>query len=139
MRLAGVPRLARTVAVAIGVFAFLSLAPAHADRPTAIGARVIMVGEDRYQFEVNIAHVDDSWEHFVDRWEVVGKGGKILATDRLYYPRIGENIVWRFLKGIKVDPGTEWVVYRLHDLKDGYGREKLVRMPTKGKTDTGWQ
>lgn len=112
---------------------------AFADRPRALNARVVMVGENRYQFEVNIVHEDDSWTHYVDRWEVVGKGGKVLATEKYYYPRIDEDIIWRFLKGIKVDPGTEWVVYRLHDLKDGYGREKLVRMPTKDKPDTGWQ
>lgn len=128
------------VGALLSVLAVLSAAgPGFADKPKAIGARVIDLGEDRYQFEVNIAHEDDSWEHFVDRWEIVGKGGAVLATDYMYYPRIDENIVWRALRGVKVDPGTEYVIFRLHDIRDGYGREMLVRMPRGSDRDTGWQ
>ena len=121
------------------MIAGLPTAVALANMPKAIGAKVVRMGDDRYQFEVNIAHEDDSWEHFVDRWEVIGKGGKILASYYMYYPRIGEGIVWKELRGIKVDPGTKYVIYRLHAKGDGYGRDKLVRMPTAEEHDTGWQ
>lgn len=133
--------LCRLVAgAAVSAFAALSAAaPGLADKPRALTARVIDLGGHRYQFEVNIVHKDDSWEHFVDRWEVVGKGGAVIATDYMYYPRIDENIVWRVLRGVKVESGTEYVIYRLHDRKDGYGREKLVRMPVGEDRDTGWQ
>jgi hypothetical protein len=130
-------RLRHATAVLCAVV-LLAGGAAHADKPVAINARVSLVGENRYQFEVNIVHEDDSWDHFVDRWEVIGNGGKVIATDNLFYPRIGQDFVYRVLRGVKVEAGTEFVTYRLHDVRHGFGREKLIRMPTAAKPDTGW-
>lgn len=133
-------RVRALIVAAVAVVALISAGvPALAGKPVPIGAKVVYLGQDRYQFEANIVHRDDTWQHFVDRWEVIGKGGKVIATDYFYYPRIGENIVWHVLRGIRVAPGTTYVIYRLHDSKDGYGRDMLVRMPTPAHPDTGWQ
>ncbi len=128
----------RRLLAVVCALAVLGAGAAIADKPQAISARVILVGDSRFQFEVNIVHEDDSWEHYVDRWEVIGNGGKIIATDNVFYPRIGQDFVYRVLRGVKVDPGTEFVAFRLHDIRHGYGREKLIRMPTKRSPDTGW-
>ena len=130
------PAIAMLLAVIGGIFAAQNVL---ADKPIAYKARVMKLSDERYQFEINIVHEDNGWDHFVNRWEIVGNGGKVLATDVLHYPRIGEGIVWRVLTGVKVDADTEYVIYRLHDLKHGYGREKLVRLPAGAQADTGWQ
>lgn len=78
---------------------------ALAYKPEAINARVSLVGENRCQFEANIVHENDSWDHFVDRWGVTGNGGKVIATDNLFYPRIGQDFFYRVLRGARSNPG----------------------------------
>ena len=112
---------------------------AEAGKPRFVHARVVAAGDNRYHFTAQIAHFDLSWEHFVDRWEIIGENRRVLATDNIYYPQIGGGVLVRLLTGVKVEPGTEYVIFRVHDKQDGYGREKLVYLPTADKPDTDWQ
>lgn len=113
--------------------------PAAADKPMAAKARIIMLSKTSYEIQVTVRHEDTSWEHYADRWEIIGPGGKVLGTRVLYHPHIGEPYFTRSLRGITIPAGTEHVILRVHDKVHGYGRERLIAMPTEKKRDTGYQ
>jgi hypothetical protein len=128
----------RILAVAVtGLFGF-SL-PAAADTPKVVNARIIKLGKTSYEFQVTVQHVDASWDHFADRWEIIGPGGRVLGTRVLYHPHIGERQFTRKLRGVTIPEGVEHVIVRVHDKLHGYGREKLIALPTGKSRDTGFK
>ena len=128
----------RILAVAVtGLFGFSS--PAAADTPKVVNARIIKLGKTSYEFQVTVQHVDASWDHFADRWEIIGPGGRVLGTRVLYHPHIGERQFTRKLRGVTIPEGVEHVIVRVHDKLHGYGREKLIALPTGKSRDTGFK
>lgn len=128
----------RILAVAVtGLFGF-SL-PAAADTPKVVNPRIIKLGKTSYEFQVTVQHVDASWDHFADRWEIIGPGGRVLGTRVLYHPHIGERQFTRKLRGVTIPGGVEHVIVRVHDKLHGYGREKLIALPTGKSRDTGFK
>ena len=128
----------RILAVAVtGLFGF-SL-PAAADTPKVVNTRIIKLGKTSYEFQVTVQHVDASWDHFADRWEIIGPGGRVLGTRVLYHPHIGERQFTRKLRGVTIPEGVEHVIVRVHDKLHGYGREKLIALPTGKSRDTGFK
>ena len=128
----------RILAVAVtGLFGF-SL-PAAADTPKVVNPRIIKLGKTSYEFQVTVQHVDASWNHFADRWEIIGPGGRVLGTRVLYHPHIGERQFTRKLRGVTIPEGVEHVIVRVHDKLHGYGREKLIALPTGKSRDTGFK
>ena len=128
----------RILAVAVtGLFGF-SL-PAAADTPKVVNARIIKLGKTSYEFQVTVQHVDASWDHFADRWEIIGPGGRVLGTRVLYHPHIGERQFTRKLRGVTIPEGVEHVIVRVHDKLHGYGREKLIALPTGKSRYTGFK
>ena len=113
--------------------------PAVADKPQAIFARILKLKATSYEIEVLVQHNDTSWDHYADRWEVIGPGGKILGTRVLFHPHIGERQFKRKLRGVTIPEGVEHVIIRVHDKVHGYSREKLIAMPTEKNRDTGFK
>ena len=132
----GLSRRILPVAVT-GLFGF-SL-PAAADTPKVVNARIIKLGKTSYEFQVTVQHVDASWDHFADRWEIIGPGERVLGTRVLYHPHIGERQFTRKLRGVAIPEGVEHVIVRVHDKLHGYGREKLIALPTGKSRDTGFK
>lgn len=83
--------------------------------------------------------VDTSLDHYADRWEVIGPGGRVLATRVLFHLPIGERQFTRNLGGVTIPDGIKQIIIRVHDKVHGYGRERLVAMPTDDKPDTGYK
>ena len=75
-------RLRRLAAAGLALLflAGIQVPSASANDPRIVNARVVKIGKESYIFEVTVAHADDSWDHYLDKWEVVGPGGKILGT-----------------------------------------------------------
>ncbi|MBT5496059.1 MAG: hypothetical protein HOK54_09985 [Alphaproteobacteria bacterium] len=133
-------RIGRIVCVGLAVI-FLTggPGPAAADKPMAVKARIIKLNKTSYEVQVTVQHEDTSWEHYADRWEVIGPGGKVLGTRVLYHPHIGERQFTRSLRGLTIPDGTKHVIIRVHDKAHGYGRERLIAMPTEKNRDTGFK
>ena len=132
-------RPARLAAVFLALLLLFPAGRADAGEPQVAKARILLIGKDSYEFEVTVAHFDTGWDHFLDRWEIVGPGGKVIGTRMLFHPHIGEDYVTRTLRGVTIPEGTGEVLIRVHDKRHGYGREKLISLPTPEKPDTGWQ
>jgi hypothetical protein len=128
----------RILAIAV-IAVFGSSFAAVADTPQVVHARVIKLGKTSYEFSVTVQHVDSGWEHYADRWEVIGPGGRVLGTRVLHHPHIGERQFTRNLRGVTIPEGVEHVIIRVHDKVHGYGREKLVALPTDQNPDTGFK
>ena len=81
-----------------------------------------------FSFAVRILHKDSGWEHYVNRYEVLNKQGKILATRVLFHPHEYEQPFTRSLSGVKIE-GLTTVYVRAHDSVDGYSKRVEVRLP----------
>lgn len=127
-----------SVALALGLIASVPM-PAAADKPLAVKARIIKHSKNSYEIHVTVQHVDTSLDHYADRWEVIGPGGRVLAAPMLFHLHIGERQFTRNLRGVTIPDGVKPIIIRVHDKVHGYGRERLVAMPTDDKPDTGYK
>jgi hypothetical protein len=59
-----------------------------AGKPNVVSPRIIMIGEPSYSFQVTVAHEDTSWEHYANRWEVIGPKRTFTTTRILPHPHI---------------------------------------------------
>jgi hypothetical protein len=74
-----------------------------------------------WSFEVTVAHADAGWDHYADRWEVIGPDGTVLATRVLLHPHDTEQPFTRSMDAIAIPVGTTRVRVRAHDKVHGYG------------------
>lgn len=132
-------RFVRRLSAVAAAGLVLLVMPAVADTPKVVNARIIKLGKTSYEFQVTVQHVDTSWEHYADRWEVIGPGGRVLGTRVLYHPHIGERQFTRKLRGVTIPEGVDHVIIRVHDKVHGYGREKLIALPKGDSRDTGFK
>ena len=101
-----------------------------AGKADVLNATVAKQGTATFSFNVTVTHQDDGWEHYADKWEVVGPDGQVLASRILHHPHVNEQPFTRSLSGVAIDPAIRAVTLRAHDLVHGYGgREILVELP----------
>ena len=90
-------------------------------RPAAVGS---------FDIDVTLRHDDTGWDHYANRWEVVGPDGRVLATRVLYHPHVNEQPFTRSLSGVRIPGEFTWVRVRGHDLVHGLGgREVTLSVP----------
>lgn len=97
-------------------------------------ADVVRVEVDKsgssYSFDVTVQHSDEGWQHYADKWDIVGPDGKILATRVLHHPHVSEQPFTRSLSGVEIGTDISSVIVRAHDLVHGYGgQEMTVELP----------
>ena len=115
----------------IPILAVLGLAAAaQAGEVDVVAARAIKEGENLWRFDVTLAHADEGWDHYADKWEVLTPDGKLLGTRVLYHPHVEEQPFTRSLGGVTVPDGVTEVVIRGHDKIHGTGGKELtVELP----------
>lgn len=82
-----------------------------------------------FGFAVTLRHADEGWDHYADRWEVVGPDGKVYGTRTLVHPHTNEQPFTRSQSGIALPDTVEEVVVRGHDTIHGDGPGKRVMIP----------
>jgi len=86
--------------------------------------------DGRYHIQATLRHNDTGWDHYANRWEVLGPQGQIIATRVLAHPHVHEQPFTRDLSNITIPSNWTWVRVRAHDLVHGYGgREVTVSVP----------
>ncbi len=68
-----------------------------------------------YNFDVTVRHADAGWDHYANRWDVVGPDGTVLGTRVLLHPHVDEQPFTRSLGGVEVPEGVTSVTIRAHD------------------------
>lgn len=92
-----------------------------------ISVDITRAGDGTLRFDVTVRHADSGWDHYADRWEVLGPDGEVLATRTLAHPHVGEQPFTRSLSGVKVPEGVGRVTLRAHDSVHGYGGASVAR------------
>ena len=83
-------------------------------------------------FSATVRHADTGWDHYANRFEVVGPDGKVIATRVLQHPHVQEQPVTRTLEGVRVPEGVELVRIRAGDSRHGLGGAEVeVRIERK--------
>lgn len=110
--------------------ASLSLtAPTRADEARVIEVRALPNGDGSYDFDVTLSHPDTGWEHYVDRWDVIGPDGKLLGKRVLYHPHVNEQPFTRSQR-VRIPAGVAQVSIRTHCKRDGDGKAQFkVELP----------
>ena len=93
----------------------------HAGEADVIAVDVKKSGDTLYHFDVTVTHTDEGWDHYADKWEVIGPDGRVLGTRTLYHPHVDEQPFTRSLSGVKIAENITEVTIRAHDSIHKYG------------------
>lgn len=115
----------------LAILALCTLAaPLAAGQADVLKVEIRSTAPGSYDLDVTLRHADTGWDHYANRWEVVGPDGRVLATRVLYHPHINEQPFTRSLSGVKIPAEFTWVRVRGHDLVHGHGgREVTLSVP----------
>ena len=114
----------RLVSAAIAVF--LASSAAVAGEAEVIDVKVTAAASG-FRFEVTVRHDNEGWDHYADRWEVLGPDGEVLAVRVLAHPHEYEQPFTRGLTGVEIAAGVRRV--RVHDSVHGEGAAVDVELP----------
>jgi len=74
-----------------------------------------------FRFDVTVSHADTGWDHYADKWDVVGPDENVLGTRVLHHPHVNEQPFTRSISGVTIPEGVTSVTVRAHDSVHGYG------------------
>lgn len=104
--------------------------PAGAGEADVVSVEARRTGPGEYAFDVTVRHADEGWDHYADRFEIVGPEGRVLGVRTLFHPHVDEQPFTRSLTGVAIPEGVVEVVVRAHDSVHGSGgREAHVALP----------
>ena len=78
-----------------------------------------------WSFSVTVRHEDEGWDHYADRWEVLGPEGDVLGVRVLLHPHVEEQPFTRDLSGVRIPAGVSKVKIRARDSVHGYGGKEM--------------
>lgn len=85
-----------------------------------------------FRFDVTVRHADEGWEHYADKFEILGPDGQALGTRVLAHPHVNEQPFTRSLGGVRIPAGLTSVEVRAHDIIHGLGG-KTQTVPLPGR------
>lgn len=104
--------------------------PAAAGEADVVNATARETAPGVWRISVTVRHGDEGWDHYADRWEVLGPDGAVLATRVLAHPHVDEQPFTRSLGGVEIPADIEAVSLRAHDSVHEYGgKEFVLRLP----------
>lgn len=115
--------------VILAVLALLTPS-AYAGEADVVGVKVTPESGETFRFDVTVQHDDTGWDHYADRWDVLGADGTVYGERVLLHPHVNEQPFTRSLGGVSVPDNVTEVVIRAHDSVDGLGgKEMTVQLP----------
>ncbi len=110
--------------------ALVAPAAAQAGEADVVDVKITPEAGGTYRFDVSVRHADEGWDHYANKWEVLGPDGTVLGTRELLHPHETEQPFTRSLSGVGIPDGVETVRVRAHDSVHGYGgAERQVTVP----------
>ncbi|MEM1377855.1 MAG: hypothetical protein AAGG69_10755, partial [Pseudomonadota bacterium] len=89
------------------------------------GVQATQAADGTWRFEVTVKHADEGWDHYADRWDVVGPDGAVLGERVLFHPHVNEQPFTRSLVGVKIPDDVAEVTIRAHDSVHGLGGAEM--------------
>ncbi len=103
--------------------------PSAAGTADVVNVEVAATGKN-FDFAVAVKHADEGWDHYADRWQVVGEDGTVYGTRTLHHPHVEEQPFTRHLQGVEIPDGISAVVLRAGDSVHGFGGAEIrVELP----------
>lgn len=91
---------------------------------------MVSVRDGIHGFDVTVRHADEGWDHYIDKWDLVGPDGAVLGTRELLHPHQAEQPFTRLLRSVAIPAGGTRVVICAHGSVHGYGVAELtVELP----------
>ncbi len=94
---------------------------AVAGEADVIAVDVRQSAPETFSFEVTVRHDDQGWQHYANRWDVVGPDGSVLGSRKLLHPHDTEQPFTRGLSGVRIPRTIAQVSVRAHDTQHGLG------------------
>ena len=118
------------IAAVVAIAAALLFTGARAGQADVLQVEIRPAAAGSFDIDVTVRHADTGWDHYANRWEVIGPDGRILAARVLYHPHVNEQPFTRGLSVVKIPGEFTWVRVRAHDLVHGFGgREVTLSVP----------
>lgn len=115
-----------------GAALFGTVSAAEAGPTSVLDASATANADGTYSFSATLAHKDEGWSHYADKWEVVTPAGKVIGTRTLYHPHVNEQPFTRNLARVEVPIGITEVIIRGYDNVHGAGdRTFTVKLPPR--------
>ncbi len=95
--------------------ALLAASAAWAGQADVVAVEAHKASDGAWRFDVTVRHDDSGWEHYADRWEVLGPDGAVLGTRVLLHPHVGEQPFTRSLGGVAIPAEVRRVRLRARD------------------------
>ena len=112
--------------IASGLALAIFTGPAWAGNADVVDVMAKRDGADTWRIDVTVKHADEGWDHFTDRWDVVGPEGNIIATRVLAHPHVDEQLFTRSLNKVKIPKGIGKITLRAHDKVHGNGGAEMT-------------
>lgn len=120
------PSIAGLGLVLIAMSHLIAPPAALAGEADVVAVETLRTGDGTYRFDVTVRHADAGWEHYADKWQVLGPDGAVLGERVLLHPHDTEQPFTRGLTGVKIPDGTGRVLVRAHDKVHGWGGSQLA-------------
>lgn len=123
---------ARRIAILLAVLVTgIATAPAIAGEADVENVVLTRSADGSYRFDVTVRHADAGWEHYADKWQVLGADGTVYGERVLLHPHDSEQPFTRGQSGIVIPDGVSEVRVRAQDKLHGFGgKEMLVKLDT---------
>ena len=99
---------------------------ASAGEADVVAVEAAQEGAGTWRFDVTVAHGDEGWDHYADRWEVLAPDGRVLGARVLLHPHVGEQPFTRSLGGVAIPEEIGRVILRAHDSVHGLGGVEIT-------------
>jgi hypothetical protein len=117
------------ILLGLAVIALLQASPGSAGEASVIAVEATPEQDGRWRFAVTVRHADTGWDHYADKWQVLGSDGAVLGERVLLHPHVEEQPFTRSLAGVAIPSGVSEVTVRAHDTVDGWGPPAIVALP----------
>jgi hypothetical protein len=119
------------IAVVLGLSVLaLSTRALWAGEADVVDARATRSASNTYTFHVTVQHEDTGWDHYADKWNIMGPDGTVLGTRVLLHPHVAEQPFTRSLTGVQIPSDTKSITVRAHDKVHGWGGQTMtVQLP----------
>lgn len=110
-----------------GAFCAVCVAlPVWAGEVDVVAADAQQQSDGKWRFSVTLLHDDEGWDHYADRWDVVGPDGTVYGERVLAHPHENEQPFTRSLSGVAIPEGVTTVTIRGNDSVHGPGGKELA-------------
>ena len=112
---------------AVGILlAQLWLAPLRAGEVEVVAVDAQQQSDGKWRFSVTLLHEDEGWDHYANRWDVVGPDGTVYGERVLAHPHENEQPFTRSLSGVGIPEEVTSVIVRGNDSVHGLGGKEMT-------------